>query len=131
MELWGTDESSAFWKRMLLAAIGVIAADGVLLILYFAYETYYPGASVPAPASDAPQVPTEQRRVIESLTAPEQASDSSAAPSGPSGAPASAGESSKPKPPAELTAPAPEPSSGTSAQAKENQAVIDSLTAPH
>lgn len=127
MELWGTDESFAFWKRILFIAIGVVAAAGVLLILYFAYETYAPGMNGTAPISDTPQVTTEQQRVIQSLTAPEQAPDSS----GTSGAPASSGEAPKPKPPAELSAPASESSAGASAQPQENQEVIDSLTAPH
>ena len=126
MEPWGTDESFAFWKRALSIAIGAVAAVGVLFILYFAYETYAPGMSGAAPESDAPQVPTEQQRVIQSLTAPEQASGSSA---GSSGAPENASEAPAPKPPAELSAPA--PSAGASAQPQENQAVIDSLTAPH
>ena len=74
--------------------------------------------------------------IIKSLTAPAQepapsaatqASDPSAA--APSNAQARDAATQVPKPPSELTAPA--PSSGTTAQQQEDQAVIDSLTAPH
>lgn len=138
MELWGLDseEDLAFWKRMLFMAIGVVVAAGILVILYFLYETYALGKKGAAPASDQPQASAEQQRIIKSLTAPAQesapsgaaqASDPSAAT--PSGAQAHNTATEAPKPPSELTAPA--PSSKTTAQPQEDQAAIDSLTAPH
>lgn len=120
---------------MLLMAIGIIVAVGIVVILYFAYETYSLGKNGTMLVNDQPQTPTEQQRVIKSLTAPAQAPSSSAAtpaatPSGSSGAQAPRDAAAgAPKPPSSLTAPS--PSSGAAAQAQEDQATVDSLTAPH
>jgi hypothetical protein len=143
MELWGleTEEDLAFWKRMLFIAIGVVVAAGILVVLYFLYETYVLGKKGTMAASDQLQASAQQQRIIKSLTAPAQEpGPSTARPSGAqahdtgsasieaySGEPVTAGNSA-PKPPSTLNAPATQPK--TPADQAQEEATINSLTAP-